>query len=240
MKSVLISLIFLLSNVGIVLLILFSNWKAGSKSGGNKQAVPLGGDRQPAGLEPGEILKWEFEYARTTASEAMGDRHTMINYYLVIVSVLASGIVALLGRAERQVPLVVGTALLWLLVVVGWFLFLMLIRLRQAWRDSAQTMNAIKAFYIENAGQFPPNALWEAFRWKPGTLPLANKRWTVYHYSAMLIGFLDSAAYVAGGALLHAEWKEALPSSSAIGLLVLLGALFFLFHALMYRAFLRS
>jgi hypothetical protein len=60
-------------------------------------------------------------------------------------------------------------------------------------------MNQIKDFYIQHAKEFEPEMLRDAFHWKTETLPPPDKPWTVYFYSAMLIGFLDSAAYIAGG-----------------------------------------
>jgi hypothetical protein len=60
----------------------------------------------------------------------------------------------------------------------------------------------------------------------------------VFLYSATLVAFLDSVAYIAGGALLG--WGAAphllLP---ALGLLTLFGVAFFLFHEWLYFAFLR-
>ena len=41
-----------------------------------------------------DILAWEFEYARVTASEAMRDRHVMINFFIVIFGISVTGIVA--------------------------------------------------------------------------------------------------------------------------------------------------
>ena len=41
-----------------------------------------------------DILAWEFEYARITASEAMRDRHLMINFFLIIVGLSVTGIIS--------------------------------------------------------------------------------------------------------------------------------------------------
>jgi len=61
----------------------------------------------------------------------------MINFYLLVVGVVASGVVAALGQ-ETGLPKAIGTLLLWLLCGIGWLYFLKLIRLRQTWHDSAR------------------------------------------------------------------------------------------------------
>jgi len=79
-------------------------------------------------LDASDILGWEFEYARITASEAMQDRHTMVNFYLLAVGVVASGIVTVLGW-DTDLPKAIGTVLLWLVCGIGWLYFLKVIRL---------------------------------------------------------------------------------------------------------------
>ena len=164
----------------------------------------------------------------------------MVNFYLLVAGVLVSGVVAVLSR-ETKLPIAAGTMLLWLLCGIGWLYFLKIIRLRQAWHDSARAMNQIKDFYFHHAEGFEAETLRQAFRWKTQTLPPPDKPWTVFFYSAMLIGFLDSAAYVVGGALLSMNLAQpasvlALP----LGLLCILGLAFFAFHVWLYFAFLRG
>jgi hypothetical protein len=113
---------------------------------------------------------------------------------------------------------------------------LKLIRLRQAWHDSARAMNQIKDFYIQHVED--PEMLRSAFRWKTETLPPPDKPWTVFFYSAMLIGFLDSVAYVAGGALLALDATLSYPLF-VLGQLALLGSVFFALHVCLYFAFLQ-
>ena len=161
----------------------------------------------------------------------------MVNFYLLAVGVVASGVIAVIGQ-PTGLPKPAGTALLWLLCGVGWLYFLKLIRLRQAWHESARTMNQIKEFYIRHAADFDEPTMRTAFRWQAHTLQPPGKPWTVFFYSATLIALLDSVAYAAGGALLG--WGAApqvlLP---ALGLLTLLALAFFLFHVWLYFAFLR-
>ncbi len=191
-----------------------------------------------AGLDAADVLGWEFEYARTTASEAMQDRHTMVNFYLTITGLIATGVFAVSAvGGEANVPRYMGTILLWLLCGVGWFYFLKLVKLRQAWVDSARTMNQIKMFFIENV-TVPGADLREAFRWKPETMPPAGQPWTVFAYSASLIAFLDAAAFVGGG-LLWARAGGSMAWPEAVGM-VALGVAFFVFHVKLYFLFLRE
>jgi hypothetical protein len=230
-----VSLAFLAFNFVVLFFILGQNQKAGQERGAETAPEDLveGTDE----LNPADILEWEFEYARTTASESMEQRHTMVNFYLLAAGVVISGVVALLS-SEVRLPFFVGTVLLWLLCCIGWIYFLSIIRLRQAWHDSARTMNEIKYFYIRYAKGFAPEALEAAFRWKKATLPAADKPWSVFYYSAMLIALLDSVAYVAGGALLGLK----APPYFFVPSLVLLGVFglaLFCFHVWLYHAFLK-
>ena len=230
-----VSFAFLVVNVIILLVILALNRRVGDRP--RKTATP---DQRPGPegpLDPSNILEWEFEYARTTASEAMQERHTMSNFYLLVAGVVASGVVAVLGQ-DAGLPKAVGPLLLWLLCGIGWLYFLAIIRLRQAWRDSAQAMNQIKDFYIQHAKELDHDVLRSAFRWKTETLPPPDKPWTVHFYSATLIGFLDSVAYVTGGMLMCRDATLVLPFWAG-GLLVLFGLVFFAFHVWLYFAFLK-
>ena len=231
-----VSFVFLIVNVVILLAILALNRRVGVRSSQQDTPAPGPPDQKP--LNASDILGREFEYARITASEAMGDRHTMMNFYLLVAGIVTSGVVAVLGQdADANLPKATGTALLWLLCGIGWLYFLVLIRLRQAWHDSAQAMNQIKDFYFQHAKDFEPEVLRNAFRWKPETLPPPDKPWTVYFYSATLIGLLDSVAYVVGGALLALDATGSFPLS-VLGPLALFGLAFFAFHVWLYFAFL--
>ena len=228
--SIAASAIFLIANVIVLLAILRKNRTI------PKPIPPLSpGERI---LESSELLSWEFEYARTTASEAMNERHTIMNFYLLAVAVVTSGIVAVLGR-ETTLPTSAGAVLLWALCGIGWFYFLMIVRLRQAWHDSARAMNQIKDFYINHAQHFTPDELGTAFYWKTNTLPRPGKSWTVYFYSATLIGFLNSVAFALGGALIELDISESVSPLSA-ALLAILSIVFFAFHVGLYYALLRE
>ena len=234
MAPVYISFSFLIVNVVILLAVLALNRRPRPRP-----LPPAAPPSEPPGegnLNPSDILDWEFEYARTTASEAMEQRHTMVNFYLLVAGVAASGVIAALGDGNN-LPKAVGTMLLWLLCGIGWLYFLAIVRLRQAWHDSARAMNQIKEFYFQHAQDIGRDVLRSAFRWQAHTLPDPGKPWTVFFYSAMLVAFLDSAAFVAGGLLLD-RGPTGSPPVLVLGLLILFGLLFFTFHVWLYFAFL--
>jgi hypothetical protein len=196
------------------------------------------------GLDPKGLLTAEFEYARITASEAMNDRHTVVNFYLLLTGVVVSAVVALINAGQsgsslgRALPLV-AMALLWALCIVGWLYLLQIIRLRQAWRDSALAMTQIKEFYIRRVALFSPLEFSQAFRWRLATLPPANKLWTIHFFSAALIALLNSLVYVGGGllyglsvGLAPQQWVWAAPG------LALLGVVLFALALHMYVVFL--
>ncbi len=159
-----------------------------------------------AGLPAIDLLHSEFEYARVTASEAMSDRHTVVNFYLLLTGVVVSAVAALInaerppGVLANAVPYV-GMSLLWALCIVGWLYLLQIVRLRQAWCDSAKTMNCIKEFYILRVAKFSPQEYSQAFRWRLETLPPAAKLWTIHFFSAALVSLLNSLVYIGGGLL---------------------------------------
>jgi hypothetical protein len=230
-----VSLAFLIVNMIALLIVLELNRQTGRAS--RQPPAPAPPPAEPRVLQSSGILDMEFEYARVTASESMEQRHTLVNFYLVVAGVLSSGVVAVLD-VNTRLPESTGTVLLWLLCGIGWLYFLSIIRLRQAWHDSAQAMNQIKDFYIEHAQDVAPDVLCTAFRWRSKTLPPPGKPWTVFFYSAMLIALLDSVAYTAGGVLLNLEAAQALPWL-VLGPLGLFGLAFVAFHVWLYFAFFR-
>jgi hypothetical protein len=233
-NSVAISFAFLIVNILVMRLILAMNRRPGPKP-----SPPPPPPEKPPLVKPlysADILAWEFEYARFTASEAMRDRHTMVNFYLLAFGVIATGVLAILSR-EADLPQTIGTLLLWILCAVGWLYFLKIIRLRQAWHESAQAMNQIKEFFIQHDQHFEPDELRSAFRWQAHTLPSPGKPWTVFFYSAILIALLDSMAYIIGAALLDLNLSLVIPLVD-LGLYFIFGLGFLTFHVWLYFAFL--
>ncbi len=233
-SNVAISFGFLIANILVMRLILALNRRP------SPEPPPPPPDKSPLikPLYSVDILKLEFEYARFTASEAMGDRHTMVNFYLLAFGVIATGVLAILSR-EADLPQSTGTLLLWILCAVGWLYFLKIIRLRQAWHESAQAMNQIKEFFIQHDDQFEPEELRTAFRWQAHTLPSPDKPWTVFFYSAVLIALLDSMAYALGAILLDLNLSSIIPKVD-LGLYLLFGIGFLAFHIWLYFAFLKD
>ena len=231
------SLFFLVVNAVALLLILHANRRQ-KPTLTQEWARPVLDASPKSSLGTTEALGWEFGYAATTSSEAMAERHSVVNIYLVAAGIVISGVVALFG-GEGPLRPAAGTVLLWLLCGVGWNYFLAVIRLRQAWVESGKTMNQIKDFVARHAKKFTPDEMRTAFRWQTGTLPQPHKPWTVYFYSAMLIALLNSGAYVVGGLLLapqapyEFEWYH-------LALLSLLGLAFFGYHVWLYFSFLQD
>ncbi|MFC1921704.1 hypothetical protein ACFLY4_00305 [Chloroflexota bacterium] len=235
-SSVAISFGFLIVNILVMRLILALNRRPGSKP-----SPPPPPPEEPPLVKPlysADILGWEFEYARFTASEAMRDRHTMVNFYLLAFGVIATGVLAILSR-EADLPQSIGALLLWILCTVGWLYFLKIIRLRQAWHESAQAMNQIKEFFIQHDKHFEPEEMRSAFHWQAHTLPSPDKPWTVFFYSAVLIALLDSMAYVLGAALLDLNHSLIIPRVD-LGLYLIFGIGFLAFHIWLYFAFLKN
>jgi hypothetical protein len=204
------------------------------------------------GLQPEGMLASEFEYARITASQAMNDRHTVVNFYLLLAGAVLSVVLGLLGagtfpsapaaaaRLPKDIRPYAGTLLLWTFDVVGLIYLLQIIRLRQAWRGSARAMNQIKEFYITHVAKLSPQHYSEAFRWRQATLPKAEKRWTIHFFSASLVSLLNSLIYVVGGLLLAGGigLQQVWPTV-VLGLLAL-GVIMFGFSLWMYVVFLQE
>ena len=227
---------FLFANLLVISIIVFLKRKTGKPSSSSRPSLQpaLESDRIP--IDPKDVLEWEYEYVRHTASEAMQDRHTMINFYLVLVGVVASGVIANLKELEKWQGAAI--ILLWSVCAIGWFHFLILVRLREAWHDSVRTMLEIRDFCINHTCNVEPRILMKAFRWRQETLPEAARPWSVFFYSALLIGFLDSMVFAMGCHLLSVDRHTVSPVSTL--LLVILALGLFCFHIWVYFAMLKS
>jgi hypothetical protein len=177
-------------------------------------------------LDPAEILKLEFEYAKETAAQAQNDRTTVVNLYLLLVGGVGSIGVALpqLGSTSGLGVPRLGYALLFaMLGIIGFFTVMKLVRLRQAWYDSARTMSRIKDFYLERFPDLAP-----AFRWQTETIPPPGKPWTITFILALLIALIDCAAVAVG---LHFA-DQYLANADAVGIFA--AVLFFLWQIWFY------
>jgi hypothetical protein len=147
-------------------------------------------------LDPDEILKQEFEYAREAALQANSDRAQVVNLFLLLVGGVGSIALALpqlTPERSIQLPSAVFAVVFFLIGLLGLFTVFKLIRLRQAWHDSVLTMNRIKDFYLAHYPELAP-----AFRWRTETIPPPGLVWTITFDLAMLVALIDSLA-VGGG-----------------------------------------
>lgn len=161
-------------------------------------------------LDPNKILMAEFEYARETASQAMEDRHKMVNYFLIIVGVLLNAVATLLTSEKKLGESLLGerhlkmehasSILLLFLFIIGLVYLFKLIRLRIAWYDSAVAMNKIKDYYDDNLKSYKLKS--KAFQWTMESLKKMklNKSGTLFYYSALLVMLISTVALC--GALL--------------------------------------
>ncbi len=155
---------------------------------------------QENAFEFSKLLLKEFDYIKETAAQAMNDRHTVVNFFLLI----SGAIISIIGSQLIDTDMsTLSTASLTMLAyfaiflnVIGWIYFMHLIRLRQAWWSSAEAMNQVKEFYIIN-GRVPDDIARSAFLWDSRSLPKAGKKSNVYYYSAMLINFVASSVLFA-------------------------------------------
>jgi hypothetical protein len=151
-------------------------------------------------FELSKLLLKEYDYIKETASQAMNDRHTMVNLFLLIsgavISIVGSRLINkdIAEFSASTLSVLAGFSIF--LNVIGWIYFLHLIRLRQAWWSSAEAMNQIKEFYIIN-GRVPDDIARSAFLWDSRSIPKAGKRSNVYYYSVMLINVVASSVLFA-------------------------------------------
>ena len=181
------------------------------------------------------LLIEDYNYIRDTLKQAMDDRHTMINYFILITGGIVTITVTNLSIAKLLDPNVryLLKIAAFVLNIIGWIYFLNLIRLRQAWRGSALAMNQIKEFFIQN-GRIPDDIARSAFLWDTKTVPAAGRKSNVFYYSALLISFISSifiviASYVS----IPAATEIKIPFIS-----LLLGAYHLIFQMVSYSLFL--
>ena len=144
-------------------------------------------------LHAEEILRLEFEYAAKTAEQAQDDRTAIVNLYLLLVGGVGSIVLALpelMGNGAFSLPREMYAVLFGALGITGFVVLFTLVRLRQAWQDSAIAMNRIKDFYADH---FPE--IEGAFCWRTKTLPAPGKFWTITFNLALLVCLLDSTAF---------------------------------------------
>lgn len=153
------------------------------------------------------LLLQEYAYASSTAYQALEDRARMFNLYLVLVGALATGVgvITQLGGKLGGYSAEVIIALLVVMGVVGIAFFIKLIRLRQAWRESAIAMNVIKEHYIKIFAKSTPNIA-QMFRWRMRTLPVGERYTSISFVVCMTVALLASLSFAAGALMAVATW----------------------------------
>lgn len=166
---------------------------------------------QENSFELARLLLKEFDYIRDTAAQAMNDRHTMVNYFLLITGAFFTIVGNKFFSSEKvfedikYIKIIVGISII--ITVIGWIYFMHIIRLRQAWCDSAAAMNQIKEFCVVN-GRVPDDIARSAFLWSSKTIPRAGKKSNVSYYSAMLIGVVSAFFIFFASWILSPEGKQ--------------------------------
>ncbi|HZC07110.1 MAG TPA: hypothetical protein VE338_15855 [Ktedonobacterales bacterium] len=195
--------------------------------------TPTDTPARDASLRLENILLEEFNYASVTAYQAQEDRARMFNLYLLLIGVLGSGLAAVyqLGGGLKSYA---GELSITLLVVAGFMgvaFFTKLIRLRQAWRESALAMSVIKEYYIREFTASAPKSV-NAFYWRLKSLPTGEKRTSttavVCGTVAALGALCFGGAAVVAGLLAFPRWfaaREATELAWAGAGIVTVGAL---------------
>ena len=175
---------------------------AGSPSGHVATARYATGDSM---LKSDSILIAEFEYAASSAHDAVEDRARIFDRYLLICGgMVVTGIGAIYQLNQIDAtpviePLaVVAFALIGLL---GFGFLRTFVRLRQAFVASMIVMSKIKEYYLYHLRADAPH-LASAFDWRLATVPETDRRFTVSYLMAHLVTTIDSLSFGLGAFVL--------------------------------------
>lgn len=142
-------------------------------------------------LDPSDVLGWEFNYASKTADQANSDRTTVVNVYMSLVTIVSGFAVSSIGgKISLQDQDFALACCFYLLAFAGLAATAKLVRLRQAWHDSAKAMNQIKDYYIQRLPEIA-----EAFRWRSSTLRTLTESWTITYNLVLQVVGIDSFAF---------------------------------------------
>jgi hypothetical protein len=143
-------------------------------------------------LKADSILAAEFEYLSQTASQANEDRAKVSTFYVLTVGSFLAAMLGLQTDLLQTQFLYLAFAVLFAILGLNALLTLLqLVRLRQAWYDSALAMNQLKAYYAQRLDDLPLN---DAFRWSQSTMPDQFKPWSVSFLLALQVTILGGAA----------------------------------------------
>jgi ADP-ribose pyrophosphatase len=185
------------------LVVRYSYYKFGQSPA---QATPLTPAKRDGGIseELRVIALHEYEYVRETMAQAMNDRHTLINYFLLVTGVVLATIGAVYskeGLVDFDYKLHLTVVICLMFCLIAWTYFLKIVRLRQAWCESCAAMNRIKQFFLVNEERSVPEEQ-SPFLWKSNTIPLPAKKGNLFHLEALLINFVSALALGAVSVLL--------------------------------------
>jgi hypothetical protein len=167
-------------------------YRAGSPDEGGRST----GASLDRGLKIENMLLEEYNYAATTAYQAMEDRARMFNMYLLVVGILGSAFGAIypLGGRAQNVIQPIAAVVLFAAGIAGIAFFVLLIRLRQAFRQSLITMAVVKEFYIREFQQQMPN-IQHVFRWRLETVPSGERAGSATFIVCHMVGFIGALCF---------------------------------------------
>lgn len=147
-----------------------------------------------------QIINAEYAYIAQTAFQANEDRARAWQYFFVTFATLIAALLSTQVEGIDQSQLYRTFVVIFiLLAVLGFITILQLVRLRQAWLESARAMNQIKARLVAD-----DPALAGYFRWTNETLPPPFKLKSFGFLQALEVALLSGLALgaaVAFGAL---------------------------------------
>lgn len=184
-------------------------------------------------LEPDQLLTAEFQYIAQTAFQANEDRARVSTFYIVTLGSLVAALFSgQLDTVGDPADINRGFAMLFLAVsLFGLLTLLQLVRLRQAWRESALAMNQIKQFYMEHYPDLPLN---DALRWQNTNLPALYKPWSIGFLQMLQVAILSGVTF--GTAVLFLGFAT---GQNNWGLAIMLGLLFAILQVFLYWRLLR-
>lgn len=187
----------------------------------------------PSVLDADQLLTAEFQYITQTAFQANEDRARVSTFYIVTLGSLVAGLFSgQLETAGDPADINRSFAILFFAVsLFGLLTLLQLVRLRQAWRESALAMNQIKQFYIEHYPDLPLN---DALRWQNANLPALYKPWSIGFLQMLQVAILSGVTF--GTAVLFLGFAA---GQSYWSMAIALGLLFAILQVFLYWRLLR-
>ncbi|MCA9387283.1 hypothetical protein KC669_04585 [Candidatus Dojkabacteria bacterium] len=139
-----------------------------------------------------ELLKLEFEYAKESSIQAQQDRLTIMNFYLGLYTAINGGYIGIQQIVPENVIEYLPLTFL-VLSFLSYIFILQIIRLRQAWHESAMVMNQIKEYFFKR-----DESLKDFITWRIDTLPKPEKFKTINYFTSFLIAILGSISLAIG------------------------------------------